>query len=132
MEFSCCQVIMTNYSDFVIINLSFSTVSEWVMALSLDLSILSLVPEFKLLTFAEPKIIVNIEPRGFMNIDQDHQEDNSTDYYSQSNSSESFLARGNISAEGEVKRKRSFIMPVRNTVCQKYKDHRNCDNNLLF
>ena len=81
-----------NYSDFVIINLSFSTVSEWVMALSLDLSILSLVPEFKLLTFAEPKIIVNIEPRGFMNIDQDHQEDNSTDYYSQSNSSMSLLA----------------------------------------
>ena len=72
----------------------FSTVSEWVMALSLDLSILTLVPEFKLLTFAEPKIIVNIERRGFMNIDTDQQrqEDISTDYFSQSNSSHSLLA----------------------------------------
>jgi len=71
-----------------------STVSEWVMALSLDLSILTLVPEFKLLTFAEPKIIVNVERRGFMNIDTDQQrqEDISTDYFSQSNSSHSLLA----------------------------------------
>ena len=67
--------------------------SEWVVALSLDLSILTLVPEFKLLKFAEPKIIVNIERRGFMNIDtEQREEDVSTDYFSQSNSSHSLLA----------------------------------------
>ena len=39
------------------------------MAFSLDLSILSLVPEFKQLQFEDPRIIVNIERRGFLEID---------------------------------------------------------------
>ena len=54
-----------------------STVSEWLMALSLDLAILSLTPDFNKLQFEEPKIIVNVEQRGFLNVgnDEDFQSD---------------------------------------------------------
>jgi len=38
-----------------------STVSEWVMALALDLTILSLVMEFKKIGLEEPKIIVHVD-----------------------------------------------------------------------
>jgi len=48
-----------------------STVSEWIMAISLDFAILSLVPEFKQLEFEDPKIIVHIERRGFMEVNAD-------------------------------------------------------------
>ena len=38
-----------------------STVSEWVMALALDLTILSLVMEFKKIGLDEPRIIVHVD-----------------------------------------------------------------------
>ena len=66
-----------------------STVSEWLMALSLDLAILSLVPEFRQLEFEDPRIIVNIERRGF--IDSVDMEDDYT-RYSHQNSSNSLVA----------------------------------------
>ena len=48
-----------------------STVSEWLMVLSLDLAILTLVPDFTKLEFEEPKIIVNVEQIGFLNTGAD-------------------------------------------------------------
>ena len=66
-----------------------STVSEWLMALSLDLAILSLVPEFRQLEFEDPRIIVNIERRGF--IDSVDMEDDYT-RYSHQNTSNSLVA----------------------------------------
>ena len=55
----------------VITLLSRSTVSQWVMVLSLDLAILSLAPDFTKLEFEEPKIIVNMEQTGFLNVGAD-------------------------------------------------------------
>ena len=45
-----------------------STVSEWLMVLSLDLAVLTLAPDFTKLEFEEPKIIVNLEQIGFLNV----------------------------------------------------------------
>ena len=45
-----------------------STVSEWLMALSLDLAIMTLAPDFTKLQFEEAKIIVNLEQRGFLTV----------------------------------------------------------------
>jgi len=55
-----------------------STVSEWVMALSLDLAILTLTPDFSKLQFEEPKIIVNVERRGFLNAEDDDEFQNNS------------------------------------------------------
>ena len=41
------------------------------MVLSLDLAILTLVPDFTKLEFEEPKIIVNVEQIGFLNTGAD-------------------------------------------------------------
>ena len=44
-----------------------STVSEWLMVLSLDLAVLTLAPDFTKLELEEPKIIiVNLEQIGFL------------------------------------------------------------------
>jgi len=55
-----------------------STVSEWIMALTLDLTILSLVLEFKKIGLDEPRIIVHVDTvNSFLDIENSDFPDNS-------------------------------------------------------
>ena len=47
------------------------------MALSLDLAIFTLTPDFRKLELQEPKIIVHVEQIGFLNVGEDEEFQNS-------------------------------------------------------